>query len=183
MRYEIFPFPILFMDSMSGTPRKSTTKMLGTFLVVGLLLLVVVVDMQRRAAVAQLAQLSVKLNQVSGGNSAENKAEADRIVAEVRKLMDIATDVEPTVATIVDVEVLRKQNEFYNRAENGDSLIVTPTRAILYSSKNKRIIDVVPVQLEAPAQQAQVQGGQQSSAPKQQTPPPAQQQSSVPAAQ
>jgi hypothetical protein len=86
------------MDSMSS-PRKSSSKMLGTFLIVGLLLLVVVIDLKRRAAENQLAQLSMKLEQVTGGNSAENKAEADRIVAKVRKLIDIPTDVEPTVAT------------------------------------------------------------------------------------
>ncbi|MBT4119868.1 MAG: hypothetical protein HOE29_03035, partial [Candidatus Peribacter sp.] len=62
--------------------------------------------------------------------------------------MDIPEDIEPTVATIVDVEILKEKNPFYAKAENGDHLIVTPTRAILYSSKTKKIIDVVPVQLE-----------------------------------
>lgn len=154
--------------------------MLGTFLIVGLLLLVVVIDLKRRAAENQLAQLSMKLEQVTGGNSAENKAEADRIVAKVRKLIDIPTDVEPTVATIVDRDVLVKQNEFYKKAENGDVLIVTPTRAVLYSEKKNMILDVVPVQLEQPSnQQAQVQGGQKSSPAAKQTPPA---QSSAPAA-
>ncbi len=120
-------------------------------LVIVLLILVVFVDARRRAAEKKLEQLTVQLSQ--SGNTEENKAKAAAIVNEVRKLIDIPQGVEPTVATIVDVEALKEKNAFYAKAENGDYLIVTPTRAILYSQKRKMIIDVVPVQLDQQAAQ------------------------------
>ena len=58
---------------------------------------------------------------------------------------------QPTVATIVDVESLRKRNSFYNKAKNGDYLIVTNERAILFDAKANVILDMVPVQLEQPS--------------------------------
>jgi len=91
------------------------------------------------------------------GNEEQNQERAQQIIAEVRKLIDIPEDVEPTVATIVDVNALRAQNPFYEKAENGDHLIVTPERAILFSSKTGKIIDVVPVQLQ-PAAAAEAEG-------------------------
>ncbi len=131
--------------------KPSRSKPLGFLVVVGLVALVLVLDMRRRAAEDQLAQLSVKLNQVNGGgNEEENKAAAKAIVERVRKLINIPTDIEPTVATIVDVEKLREKNAFYAKAENGDNLIITKDRAILYSPTKNVIIDVVPVQIQAP---------------------------------
>ena len=55
--------------------------------------------------------------------------------------------VEPTVASIVDVAKLQ-QNLFYAKAQNGDYLIVTTTRANLYREEDNIILDVVPVQIE-----------------------------------
>ena len=78
----------------------------------------------------------------------ESKEEAQRIVAKVKTHIQIDDSVEPTVATIVDVETLKKRNPFYNRAKNGDHLIVTPDRAILFDMEADIILDVIPVQLE-----------------------------------
>ena len=83
------------------------------------------------------------------GSTRQDREKAARIVEKVRRLMEIG-DIEPTVATIVDVEKLRERNPFYNKAENGDFLIVTAERAILFSEKQNKILDVVPVQV-APA--------------------------------
>lgn len=123
-----------------------------------LVILVIVLDSQRRSAKAELQQMSVKLGQVAGGsdtNSAENQARAKEIVAKVKAHLDIDTTVEPTVATIVDVKKLQEQNAFYNKAKNGDFLIVTPTRAILYDAGADVIIDVVPVQIDETPPQTQ----------------------------
>lgn len=151
------------MDTMNPMPsesKKSLSKTLGTLLVVGLIALVIIIDMKRRAVQNELERLSMRLQEVTGGNQAENQEAAKKIVAEVRALYELPTDVEPTVATIIDVEALRKQNAFYNKAENGDNLIVTQERAILYRPSKKMIIDVVPVTIQPPAQtQGQVQGG------------------------
>ncbi len=134
--------------------KPSRSRPLGFLIVVGLVALVLVLDMRRRAAEDQIAQLSVRLNQVTGGdtgNAEENKAAARAVVEQVRKLINIPSDVEPTVATIVDVEKLREKNPFYAKASNGDNLVITKDRAILFSPSKNMIIDVVPVQIQPPS--------------------------------
>jgi hypothetical protein len=124
-------------------------KALLPILLIVLVLLVVVLDTQRRSAQKELKNLTVRLEQLQGNNQA-NQEKATQVVEKVKKLMDIDTSVEPTVATIVDVEKLKAQNPFYNKAQNGDYLIVTPTRAVLYREEDNIILDVVPVQIEQP---------------------------------
>lgn len=126
------------------------TKALFPILLIALVVLAVVLDTQRRRAQTELHNLTVRLEQLQGNNAA-NQEKAKNVVLRVKKLMDIDTSVEPTVATIVDVEKLREQNPFYNKAENGDYLIVTQSRAILYREEDNIILDVVPVQIEPPA--------------------------------
>lgn len=133
-------------------------KTLFPILLIALVVLAVVLDTQRRKAETELHNLTVRLQQLQGNDTA-NQEKAKTVVDRVKKLMAIDTSVEPTVATIVDVEKLRQQNPFYNKAENGDFLIVTQTRAILYREEDNMILDVVPVQIE---QQAPA-GGQTTS--------------------
>ncbi len=113
-----------------------------------LVAVIIGLDMQRRQAKAELQQMTVKLDQENGGNTAENQQRAKEIVAKVKTHMELDTSVEPTVATIVDVKKLQAQNPFYNKAKNGDFLIVTPSRAILYDAGADVILDVVPVQID-----------------------------------
>lgn len=140
-------------------------KALFPLLLIALVVLVFVLDLQRRQAQRELKNLSVRLEQLQGGNTEENQERAREVVRKVRNLMDIDTSVEPTVATIVDVEQLQERNPFYEKAQNGDFLIVTPTRAILYREDsdgdgaidNGLILDVVPVQIDQPAADQQPQ--------------------------
>ena len=130
-------------------------KFLGFVCIVGLIGLIVFLDMRRRDAEQKLSQLSMKYEQ-QNGNQAQNQEAAKQIVNKVRKLFVIPADVDPTVATIVDVNELRTRNAFYNKAKNGDNLIVTQDRAILYDPVADKIIDVVPVQIQATATAGQV---------------------------
>ncbi len=127
-------------------------RILFPVLLIALIVLVVVLDAQRRSAQTELKQMSVKMDQLQGNDTEENQQRAKEVVLKVRALMDIDTTVEPTVATIVDVKKLQAQNPFYNKAKNGDFLIVTPTRAILYDAEKNVILDVVPVQIDEAAQ-------------------------------
>ncbi len=133
-------------------------KFVSFVLIVGLIGLVVFLDMRRRQAEQQVTELSMKVDQQTG-NPAQNQAQAKEIVDRVRKLYEIPQGVEPTVATIVDVNQLRVRNAFYNKAKNGDHLIVTNDRAILYDPVANKIIDVVPVQIEAAASSSSVPPG------------------------
>ena len=107
-------------------------------------------ETRRQEAQTQLERLTVRLEQLQGGNS-QNREAAQKVIERVKKHMVISTDIEPTVATIVKVEELRKKNPFYSKAENGDHLVVTTDRAILYDPDKDIILDVVPVQLQPAA--------------------------------
>lgn len=126
-----------------------------TVTIVALLLLVGVLEVKRQSISAQLSSKDSALEEVQNQNQADNAELAKEIVIEVRKLIDIPADIEPTVATIIDVELLRTKNPFYDKAQNGDHLVVTPSRAILYRSSEHKIIDVAPVQLEPVAGEGQ----------------------------
>jgi len=128
------------------TTSKSRAKPLVTAVILVLVLLLVVLGLKYSAAQAQLKQLSVRLSQ--GGGEEQNREAAKQVVDRVRRLYDLPATIEPTVATIVDVDALRKENAFYNKAENGDNLVITQDRAILYRPSQDKIIDVVPVQLQ-----------------------------------
>ena len=130
---------------------KGRTGFLAGITIIALIALVATLEMKRQTFQAQMQRLTVHLEQLQLGDSAKNLELAKKVIEEVRELIDIPEDVEPTVATIVDVELLREKNPFYEKAENGDHLVVTPDRAILYSSAKNKIIDVVPVQLSPAA--------------------------------
>ncbi len=129
-------------------------KLLTIILIVGLAALSFTFYKRSMTLAAELKKLTVMNEQLQTGNNPENIAEAQAIIEKVRQHVIIPADVEPTVATIVDVEALKASNEFYKNAKNGDHLVVTPTRAILYDPVADMIIDIVPVQLQAPADQA-----------------------------
>lgn len=127
-------------------------RILIPMLLVVLVVVVIALDAQRRQTKAELREVSVQLDQLKGGNTAANQQRAKEVLEKVKLHMDLDTSVEPTVATIIDVEKLKAQNPFYNKAKNGDFLIVTTSRAVLYDAGADVILDVIPVQLdEAPA--------------------------------
>jgi len=158
-RKALHPLPSLLMEN--GIPQpvptptglKRPSKKLLVIIVIALLILVGVLEMKRRMVEEQLQQLTIRLEQLQTGNTRQNREQAQRIIRKVKRLMVINEDVEPTVATIVDVEALRERNPFYSKAENGDFLVVTPERAILYSEDRNIILDVIPVQIQAPPAQ------------------------------
>ena len=151
------------MEEMNpaSAPKLPKRKMLVTIVVIALIALAVVLDIQRRAAQTQLENLTVQLEQLQG-NTQQNQEVAKRIVRQVRRLISIPEDVEPTVATIVDIDTLRGRNPFYEKADNGDYLVVTAERAILYDANENIIIDVVPVQVrQASAPTGDVTAGEE----------------------
>ncbi len=126
-----------------------TRNLLVTLVVVGLLGLVGVMEVKRQAVSAQLLKLTSEFEETQGADAkAQNQELADQIIDQVRTMYNLPEGIEPTVATIVDIELLREKNPFYDKAENGDHLLVTADRAILFSSSKNMILDVIPVQLQ-----------------------------------
>jgi hypothetical protein len=78
--------------------------------------------------------------------SDELSVKSKRIIKDLGDILLITDTVEPTIARIDDVDQLTNTNrDFYENAENGDYLIVYPTRAIVYRTSNKQIINIAPI--------------------------------------
>ena len=76
------------------------------------------------------------------------KADLDKTVAEVGKLMILPTNETPTLATVSDPEKLKDQ-PFFANASKGDKVLVysVARKAILYSPVLNKIVEVAPVNL------------------------------------
>jgi len=104
-------------------------------------------EQNRRSALSQLEAKESELEQFTGTpGGGMTEEEADQILEKVGKLMVLPKDPKPRVATIINVSDLRLTSDFYNQAENGDILIITDHRAILYDPERGIIVDVVPLQ-------------------------------------
>lgn len=104
-------------------------------------------EQQRRDALSKLEQTEQQLQEIKESTERSGQQVADEVLGKVRAHMVLPEDVQPTVATIIDVDRLRETSDFYKNAKNGDHLILTATRAILYNPDTDRVIDVVPVLL------------------------------------
>ncbi|MCH8748864.1 hypothetical protein IH781_03910 [Patescibacteria group bacterium] len=131
-------------------PKKRRRGSVNFLLFVGLIAAIsmfVWAENQRRDVSARLAQTEQQLEEIRESTQRSGSSIAQEVLNNVRVLIDLPTDPEPTVATITDINRLREANEFYNKAENGDHLIITERRAILYDPDRNIILDVVPVSL------------------------------------
>lgn len=74
--------------------------------------------------------------------------EIEEYTSRVGKLMDLPSDEEPTIATILDKDALADQ-AFFANAENGDKVLIysAATKAILYRPSTNRIIEVAPIDI------------------------------------
>ncbi len=71
---------------------------------------------------------------------------SNEVVTKISQLILVPSDEEPRVATINDVETLKKQNaEFYKNAEKDDLIVLYKTRVIIYRPSTDKIINVAPV--------------------------------------
>jgi hypothetical protein len=134
--------------------------MLNLLLLIGFIVSIVLfvwAEQQRREAQQQLTKTATELEEVRRSAQASGQEVADQVLSQLRSIMDIPMDPEPTVATIIDADALKEANEFYAPAQNGDHLIITETRAILYSAERNIILDVVPVTLEESQELQQAQ--------------------------
>lgn len=72
----------------------------------------------------------------------------EALVARVRLLTSISSDVMPTVATVEDAETFRLQNpELYREVEDNDRVLIWPDRMVVYSPKDDRIRLALPIRI------------------------------------
>lgn len=75
------------------------------------------------------------------------KKEIHQLLDKVGKLIVLPADEEPTVATIADVEALRKEQSFYSDAQNGNKVLIymQAKKAIIYDEERNILINVGPI--------------------------------------
>lgn len=97
----------------------------------------------------QDAQLPQATEQADGTATPESVRD---LISQVSKHIVVKAGEDPTVATIQDVEVLKRQNPvFYADAQNGDRLLIWSDKAVLYSQSRDIILSVLPISLPASA--------------------------------
>jgi len=74
------------------------------------------------------------------------KKEAQQLLVKVRKLMVLPNE-EPTVATVADVETLKKSQPFFQDAADGDKVLIfqAAKKAVIYRPSTNVIINVAPL--------------------------------------
>ena len=88
--------------------------------------------------------------------------DVDALIARIGKIIVINPDERPTVATVENADFLRSQNpDFYKDAQNGDRLLIWSDKAVLYSTKQNKILSVL--QIRAPAGLTQTSASSSSS--------------------
>ncbi len=78
--------------------------------------------------------------------------DVENVVSRVSQLILTKNDEQPTVATVQDADLLRQGNPlFYKDAENGDRLLVWSDKAVLYSTKQDKLLAVMPIAMNQQA--------------------------------
>ncbi|MFO0702922.1 MAG: hypothetical protein U0514_03645 [Candidatus Andersenbacteria bacterium] len=69
------------------------------------------------------------------------------LVEKVRKLI-LLPDEQPSIASIVDIAKLKEGNAtFYQDAQNGDTLLIYSTKAVIYRESINQVINIAPVNI------------------------------------
>lgn len=84
-----------------------------------------------------------RLSSVEGQKELAKK-ELDSIRQKLGRHIILPQDEDPTIATVTDVEALKKTQAFFNNAQNGDKLIVYSgaKKAIIYSPERDILVNV-----------------------------------------
>jgi len=87
-----------------------------------------------------------KYQTLKANPNVEAQAEVKSLTTTIGKFMELPTDEDPTVATILDKEKIKDQ-PFFKNAKNGDKLLAytKAMKAILYRPSTNRIIEVGPI--------------------------------------
>ena len=114
-------------------------------------------------AYSKIDSLEKEKKQLSDPQEAA-KQETARIKQAVAKLIDVPSDEDPTIASVVDSTKLKNQ-AFFAKAENGDKVLMyaQAKKAILYRPSTNKVIEVAPINIgdnnQNQSQQPALQGG------------------------
>ncbi|MBI4022414.1 MAG: hypothetical protein HY372_03570 [Candidatus Andersenbacteria bacterium] len=141
--------PKTITPPVQGVSRRPRLSKLNFILLVGVIIIGMFLykaEQQRREVASKLEQTSTELESVRSATKNDTAAVAQDVLQKVRKHIVVPENPLPTVASIVDIDSLKRANSFYEPASNGDYLIITERRAVLYDADADIVLDVVPVQ-------------------------------------
>jgi len=75
------------------------------------------------------------------------KLEVQALLDKIGKLIVLPAGEEPTVATITDADALKKEQQFYQDASNGDKVViyVQAKKAVIYNEAKNILVNVGPI--------------------------------------
>lgn len=87
-----------------------------------------------------------KINkQLTDPSNSQPQQEIDDLISKVGALIILPEGQEPIIATVKDVDALAAQQPFFRDAENGDMILIYKEKAIIYSTKKNKLVNVGPV--------------------------------------
>lgn len=88
-------------------------------------------------------QQIAKLSSLEGQQELQ-KTEVESLKKSLSKHMLLPSDEEPSIATITNIEVLKKDQPFFEKAQNGDKVVVysNEKKAIIYSPQKDVVVNV-----------------------------------------
>lgn len=87
-----------------------------------------------------------------------SKQEIQKVVEKVRTHM-VLPDEDPQIVAITNVDSLKKQQAFFSLAQNGDQLLVYPSKVILYRPSTDQVVDVAQIRLSPTPSSASASAG------------------------
>jgi hypothetical protein len=101
------------------------------------------------AVLAFAGLMTFKYQDLKKNPQKQVQAEQKSLISKVTKLIKLPTDETPSIATVSDKEKLKEQ-AFFVKAENGDTLLIytAAKQAILYREKDNQIVQVAPIAID-----------------------------------
>ena len=102
---------------------------------------------------ADRSNLEAQVIKLNANPQATVQKQAQDLITQVGKLMQLPTGEQPTIANVSDVTQAKKQSAFFNNAQNGDKVLmyVKAGEAILYRPSTNKIILVAPLTFNSAA--------------------------------
>lgn len=112
------------------------------------------------AAFSATTYLYIELREareLASTNQSISPEEVSKLTDEISKFMRLPTNETPTILTVNNVDELKKQQQFFEHALNGDKVLIYQQnrRAILYRPSQKKVIEVTPIAFNSTNQQTQ----------------------------
>lgn len=117
------------------------------FKIIIILFIVIIVVIISRSLYNNRYNNSIKTSLKDAKTLKTEEALKESMVSEINKLYELPADTEVIVGTITNIEELKSKQKYFEKAKNGDLLLIYPDKTIIYDPVTKTVVDVVGVRL------------------------------------